>query len=100
MNAQTARKGTNWKPLLLIPAAIVIAKGASRRRARWDAAGYGPGGRPYGHGHHGFGPGFAGRGFGGPDGREFRLPPKIETMLDAWHTQAHQHGDEPETTTV
>jgi hypothetical protein len=97
MHEHPARKGTNWKPLLLIPAAVVIAKGAARRRARWEAMGSGPAGRRHGHGH-GFGPGLT-----TADGREFRLPPKIEAMLEAWHAQAHEQDrneQEPDTTTV
>jgi len=62
--------------LLLIPAAVIIAKAASRRRAMWDVAGGGP------RGHY--------RGFGQPAGGEFRLPPKIEWMLESWHTRAHE----------
>ena len=93
MNEQSTRNSTNWKPLLLIPLAVVIAKGASRRRARWAAAGYGPGMR-HGYGHHGFGARFE-----TPEG-EFRLPPKIESMLEAWHTQAHAKDEPADTTTV
>jgi hypothetical protein len=95
MNEQAAAKSTNWKPLLLIPLAVVIAKGASRRRARWEAMGFGLEGRRYGYGRHGFGPGHH-----MADGGEFRLPPRIEAMLDAWHTHAHEKDEPAETTTV
>jgi hypothetical protein len=49
-----------------------------------DASGFGPG-----HGH-GYGP----RLFGGDmEAGAFRLPPRIESMLDAWHTRAHKKTD-------
>jgi hypothetical protein len=99
MNEQPTRRSPSWKPLLLIPAAIVIAKGASRRRARWQAAGDGPRGPGRAFGHHGYGRyGFGPAGAAGD--REFRLPPKIESMLEAWHTKAHEQGDTPEPTTA
>jgi hypothetical protein len=66
--------------LLLIPAAVIIAKGVSRRRAMW---------------HSGFGPGG-----GQPDPSTFRLPPRIEWMLETWHTRAHQGAEQAESTTV
>ena len=72
--------------LLLIPAAVIIAKGARHRRAMWESgwgatrAGRGP------HRHPAF--------RGGEDRAEgrgsFRLPPKIEWMLDTWHAEAHR----------
>jgi len=85
------RRGSGPNPalLLLIPAAVIIAKGASRRRARWQAAWAGPGGfegAGFGHHHAGFGP-------GGGDPSAFRLPPKIEWMLETWHKRAHE-GDQ------
>ena len=47
----------------------------------------GSAGHPDGHGHHGR---FAmGRG-PGDQPAAFRLPPKIEWMLDTWHTRAHE----------
>jgi hypothetical protein len=95
MNEQATRKSPNLKPLLLIPLAVVIAKGASRRRARWEAAGYGSGDRRHGYGRHGFGGRFA----MDEDG-ELHLPPKIESMLETWHTHAHEKVDQPGTTTV
>jgi hypothetical protein len=83
MNQNEGRRGPSPALLLLIPAALIIAKGARRRRAMWaSGGGYGP--------HGGHGP--RGR-FGGFDseGRQgFRLPPKIESALDAWHTRAHE----------
>ncbi len=90
MNDSRATRGPNWGLLLLIPAAVIVAKGAMRRRAMWEAAWASDpssAGHPSGHGHHGrFA---AGR---GPEGQPpaFRLPPKIEWMLDTWHTRAHE----------
>ena len=66
--------------LLLIPAAVIIAKGASRRRAMWQSA--------WAHGE------------GQPDPTAFRLPPRIEWMLNTWHTRAHQGAGSTETTTA
>jgi hypothetical protein len=82
--------------LLLIPAAVIIAKGARHRRAMRES---------------GWGARWAGRGphhhpvFGGGEGPTevrgaFRLPPKIESMLDTWHTQAHQHQAETDPSVV
>ena len=56
MNESRATRGPNWGLLLLIPAAVIVAKGAMRRRAMWDAAWAtdpGSAGHPSGHGHHG-----------------------------------------------
>jgi len=82
VNANAERRGPNPALLLLIPAALIIAKGAKRRRAMWADGGYGPMGHAYGH-HHRFGmdPGDPRSGF--------RLPPRIEQALDAWHSKAH-----------
>jgi len=67
--------------LLLIPAAVIIAKGASRRRAMWHA-------------------GWGDSGEGRPDPSTFRLPPRIEWMLETWHTRAHQRTDAADATTT
>lgn len=93
MNQRSTSKGRSLKPLLLIPAAVVIAKGMSHHRGRWDAAAGGPDFRHGGPRRHGR--------FGAVDPAtgEFRLPPKIEAMLDAWHQRAHEAA-EPETVTV
>ena len=82
--------------LLLIPAAVIIAKGASRRRAMRESAWGGRGTFGPRYGHHGrFGPG------DGPgSSREAGMPPWIEQKLDAWHAKAHEHGEAAETTTV
>lgn len=74
--------------LLLIPAAVIIAKGASRRRAMWASAEGPSGPGRYGRGQH--------HRFGGAEGDPrtgFRLPPRIEAALDAWHTGAHAPAD-------
>lgn len=92
MNANTERRGPNPALLLLIPAALIIAKGAKRRRAMWAAeGGHGPMGRSFGH-HHGFDRG----GFDAQGG--FRLPPWIKEALDDWHTSAHAsaQGSQPD----
>jgi hypothetical protein len=91
MNKRNASGGPNPAVLLLIPAALIIAKGMRHRRAMWES-GWTPSGAA-GHGHH--------RRFGG-DGEaaasSFRLPPKIEWMLDTWHTRAHQKADPTDST--
>ena len=94
MNENQASRGPSWGLLLLIPAALIVAKGAMRRRAMWQSgwAASGPGG--HGYGHHGpFG------GFEEPTDRRaaFRLPPKIEWMLDTWHKRAHATSETSET---
>ena len=81
MHDHRQRRGPSPALLLLIPAALVIAKGARRHRAMWATEG-GPAGHGYGH-HHRFD-----RGDGDPR-TGFRLPPRIEQALDAWHTAAH-----------
>jgi hypothetical protein len=78
--------------VLLIPAALIVAKTAARhRRATWGPAWglSGPGDLGFGH----RGPFGAGDVPGDAEG-SFRLPPKIEWMLDTWHKRAHQQ-DEP-----
>ena len=87
MSDKTASRGTNWGLLLLVPAVVIVAKAAMHRRAMWES-GWGPtGAAGRGYGHH--------RRFSGAEGPDadssgFRLPPKIERTLDAWHTRAHQ----------
>ena len=91
MNTNQERRGPNPALLLLIPAALIIAKGAKRRRAMWASAEGGPGSLGYGYGHH--------HRFGGREGDPrsgFRLPPRIEQALDAWHTNAHASSDTTE----
>jgi hypothetical protein len=87
MNENRDRRGPNPAWLLLIPVALIVAKGARRRRAMW-ASGWGesgPGSR--GFGHHGRFDGGEGE---GDRGAAFRLPPRIEWMLETWHTRAHE----------
>ena len=89
MNETQTRGGPNVGLLLAIPAVVIIAKAAMHRRqmmeSGWSGAG-GPVGRGYGR-HR----------FAGPDGelgpRTFRLPPRIEAALDAWHTRTHEAAD-------
>jgi hypothetical protein len=97
MNEMRGGRGPNRGLLLLIPAALILAKAAKhRRQAMWDSpqgAATTTGGP---HGHHGR---FGHRGWS--DGREgFRLPPRIESALDAWHDRAHQEPASTETQTV
>jgi hypothetical protein len=97
MSERNSGGGPNLALLLLIPAAVIVAKGAARHRdAMWESgwASEGPSGFSRGHGHgHGYGP----RGFGGDmEAGAFRLPPRIESMLDAWHTRAHKKADAAE----
>ena len=73
MNEKRDSRGHNWGLLLLIPAAMLLAKRAKHRRAMWQS------------------------GWSSADGHdEFRLPPKIESMLDNWHTRAHQAAESTE----
>lgn len=96
MTENYAKRGPSWGLLLLIPAAMIVAKGAMRRRAMWDAAWAADPGDP-GHGHGHGGPFVTGR--GRPDQQAaFRLPPRIEWMLDTWHTRAHQAAGVADTT--
>ena len=92
MTEQTTSRGPNWTLLLLIPAAVVVAKGVAHRRAMWESGWTpeGAAGPGYGHGHaHG-----PGRRFGGDmEAGSFRLPPKIEWMLDTWHARAHAKAE-------
>ena len=94
MNEQSAQKSRNWKPLLLIPAVVMVAKAASHHRMRWDSAA-GPEARAHRHGRRGFGP----RGWMADDGT-IQIPPKIEAMLGAWHTQAHAKDQTTDSETV
>ena len=99
MSEQRERKGPNPALLLLIPAAVIIAKGASRRRAMRESAWGGPGGFGPRHGHHGH-HGQFGAGYGPGDRSVQGMPPWIEQKLDAWHAKAHEQGDAADTTTV
>jgi hypothetical protein len=86
MNEKSGNRRPNWKFLLLVPAVMFLAKGTKRRRAMWGSAWAASGA---GHRH------------GMAEGQDsFRLPPKIEWMLDTWHTRAHQSAEstDPPTT--
>jgi hypothetical protein len=92
MNETQTRGGPNLGLLLAIPAAVIVAKAAMHRRAMMGSGWTGPGGPGRGYGRHGFGPDDE----MGP--RTFRLPPRIEAALEAWHTRTHEAADatEPE----
>lgn len=81
-------------PFLLIPATVMMVKAMHRHRAM-RAHGWGPGAFGPGLGHHAWSnPEGEGK---GPDGRaDFRLPPRIESFLNAWHKQAHRAADSGE----
>ena len=90
MNETRTRGGPNLGLLLLVPAVVIVAKGAMRRRAMMESGWGGAGG-------HGYGYGYGHHRFAGPDGeigpRAFRLPPRIEAALDAWHTRSHEASE-------
>jgi hypothetical protein len=83
------RGGHGVWPFLLIPAAVMTAKAMRRHRMAHGWVGSEAIGR---HGHRGW------AGSVGPDGEPgFRLPPKIEAVLDSWHTKAHQAAPSADT---
>jgi len=84
------RRGPGPGLLLLIPIGLLIAKGVGRRRRMLEAGG--GRGRHGGFGHGGFGPGA----FDAEGRSTFTLPPKIESVLDAWHTRVHENVAETE----
>jgi hypothetical protein len=82
---QNEHRGPGRGLLLLIPIGLLIAKGVGRRRSMLA----GEGGRGHRHGG-GFGRGAFGPGAFDAEGRyTFTLPPKIESVLDAWHERVH-----------
>ena len=88
MNEKNDRRGPSRAWLLLIPAAVILAKRAARRRRAMWASGWGearPAGRGFSYRH-----GFGGAEAEGDPRAAFRLPPKIEWMLDTWHARAHE----------
>jgi len=86
---KTASRRPNPGLLLLLPAVVIVAKAAMHRRAMFEAGGPNEAmGRGFGR-HRRFGGGEA----FGPEGSGFRLPPKIEWMLETWHTRAHQSAN-------
>ena len=88
MSETQTRGGPNLGLLLAIPAVVIIAKAAMHRRAMMGSGWSGPGARGHGYGHHRF---------AGADGemgpRAFRLPPRIEAALGAWHARAHEESE-------
>ena len=90
MNEQGRSRGPNWGLVLLVPAAVILTKAVMRHRAMWESGwSASAGGGRYGHhAHFGTGDGSA------DEPGAFRLPPRIESMLDTWHRRAHQ-ADEP-----
>ena len=94
MNEQRERKAPNLGLLLLIPAAVIIAKGASRRRARWRSAWGGTGGFGPRHRHHGH--------FGDSpiESAASGVPTHVERILGAWHAKAHEQGESAEPTAI
>jgi hypothetical protein len=97
MNESTASRGPNRALLLVIPAAMIVAKVVRHRRAMLESGWTPSAATGHRHGHEGR---FGGKGEAAVG--SFRLPPKIEWMLDTWHTRAHQKSDsmEPETQTI
>jgi len=96
MHEMRRSRGPNRGLLLLIPAALILAKAAKhRRQAMWAPADgeAGVGGAPYGRARFARGGWTAGR-------HGFRLPPRIESALDAWHARAHEETGSAEPTTI
>jgi hypothetical protein len=85
MNQNAASRGPNVGLLLLIPAAVILAKAAMHRRAMFESGWAASEADRRAFGQHGR---FGGRGRDS-DLSGFRLPPKIERVLEAWHTRAH-----------
>jgi hypothetical protein len=91
MHEKSKSGGPGVGLLLLIPAVMVLARVAKRRHEMmWGEVGAPDSGASFRrHRHHGF---------AGPESDAaardgFRLPPRIEWMLDTWHTRAHQAAD-------
>ncbi len=80
--------------LLLIPAAmLMIAKG--RHRRMMGEYGWGPAMHGFGHRAP-----FGGARAEGDAPGELRLPPRIESILEAWHARAHRAADATEPPTA
>lgn len=96
MNEKCRNGGPDLR-LLLIPAAVIVAKAALHRRQMW-ASPWGPdaGGAGAGHGHHARFGAYAEA--GARPG--FRLPPRFEWILDTWHARAHQAADATDAATA
>jgi hypothetical protein len=97
MNEKDGGRRPKWGLLLLIPATVILAKAARQRRAMWNSNWCPSETVGRGYGRH---PRFGG-GYPEDDSRgAFRLPPKIERMLDAWHAGAHQTTESAEPLTT
>ena len=91
MNQRSNGGGPSVGLLLLIPAVALVARAARRHhQMMWDEIGEPGTAMPHRrHGRHRFsGPESDAAGHDG-----FRLPPRIEWMLDTWHTRAHQAAE-------
>ena len=96
MNEKRGGGGSHGWLFLAIPATVLMAKAMHHRRMSSEQ-GWGPGSWAGRRGHHGW----AGRaGAEGDATGEFRLPPKIESILNTWHDQAHRVADSAESTTA
>ena len=94
MNTESKQGGPSVGLLLLIPAAALVVHAAKRHhQMMWDEIGGPESETPYRrHGHHRFAaPESASAARDG-----FRLPPRIEWMLETWHTRAHQTAEPTE----
>ncbi len=97
MDEKRSGGGSHRWLFLLIPATVMMAKAMHRRRTMWER-GWEPGAWAAGRrGHHGWVG--AARAEGDP-ASEFRLPPKIESILKTWHDRAHSAADSAESPTA
>ena len=97
MSERNTGNGPNLGLLLLIPAAVIVAKGVHHHRMMWESGWTPDGAVGHGHGHA-----LGRRGRFGGDGEgassSFRLPPRIEWMLETWHDRAHEKADVTDST--
>jgi hypothetical protein len=90
MNEKCGGGNPNRWLLLLIPVSLMMVAKSHRRHMAW---GHGwEHGRGFGHVAPGGGP--------GSPADTFRLPPKIEAILESWHTRAHAATDATEPPTA
>jgi hypothetical protein len=94
MSEKSNSGGPSLGLLLLIPAAALVAHAAMRHhRMMWDEIGGPESAAPYRrHGHHHLATPVSDAASDG-----FRLPPRIEWMLDTWHTRAHKAAEPTDT---
>ena len=90
MNEKRGGGSPNRWLLLLIPVSLMMVAKSHRRRMAWGHA-WEPG---RGFGHHAPG------GESGTPGDAFRIPPRIEAILESWHTRAHAAADATEPPTA